>query len=301
MTGRIKQPRAFRDRNFSATSCAAFAARIGVLGFYLPFTINLQSVLGFSPVKAGLTMAPAALASAIAALAAGWISDRMGGKYILMAGLSLLAVALGWIALIAQTNSAWQDFLAPQLAAGIGLGCTFTPMISVAMRGVDPRRAGAASGVFNTICQTATVVGTAGVGALLENRLVSAFARQATLLTAGLPARARTRIITGFQAAGGSGLGVGSGRKPAGLTGQILTHGFLQAMGATMATLVVILFGGLASCLAIKQRLRSATADSPARMTGARTVAPAPRFRAHNPGDRAGRAIPATDAPASRA
>ena len=161
----------FKDRNYSLMNMVAAFIAIGMLGIFLPFSIYLQSVLGFSALKAGLTMAPASLVAMFVAPVAGRMSDRIGGKYILMAGLLLFAGGMGSIALIAQPNSAWYDFLLPQFVAGIGIGCTFAPMTTVALRNVNPMMAGAASGVFNTTRQVGTVIGTAGIGALLQNRL----------------------------------------------------------------------------------------------------------------------------------
>src|SRR5262249_46230791 len=183
----------FKDRNYTLMNWVAATVMIGMLGIFLPFTIYLQSVLGFSALKAGLTMAPASLVSMFVAPVAGRMSDRIGGKYILMVGLLLFAVGMGSIAVIAQVNSAWYDFLAPQFVAGIGIGCTFAPMITVAMRNVNPMLAGAASGVFNTTRQVGTVIGTAGVGALLQNRLIAGFTEQINLHGAHLPAAARDR------------------------------------------------------------------------------------------------------------
>jgi MFS family permease len=54
---------------------------IGMMGIFLPFTIYLQSVLGFSALKAGLTMAPASLVSMFVAPVAGRMTDKIGGKF----------------------------------------------------------------------------------------------------------------------------------------------------------------------------------------------------------------------------
>ena len=80
----------FKDRNYSLMNVVAAFIAIGMLGIFLPFSIYLQSVLGFSALKAGLTMAPASLVSMFVAPVAGRMSDRIGGKYILMAGLLLV-------------------------------------------------------------------------------------------------------------------------------------------------------------------------------------------------------------------
>ncbi|HEY1639142.1 MAG TPA: DHA2 family efflux MFS transporter permease subunit [Streptosporangiaceae bacterium] len=258
----------FRDRNFALMNWLAACISIGMLGIFLPFSIYLQSVLGFTALKAGLTLAPASLISMFVAPVAGRMSDRIGGKFILMAGVTLFAVGMGLIAFVAQPDSAWYDFLAPQVAAGIGIGCTFAPMTTVAMRNVNPVMAGAASGVFNTTRQVGSVIGTAGVGALLQNRLVAALTSQAELRGAGLPAAARHKLVAGFQAAAKSGLEEGSGHHLTGLGGQIFTHGFVEAMRPTMYTPIVLLLVGAASCAFIKRRKTSPAGPPPAGPAG---------------------------------
>ena len=101
------------------------------------------------------------------------MTDKIGGKYILMSGLILFGGGMGWLALIATPTSSWQSFLAPLIVAGFGMGCVFAPLVTTAMRNIEPQMAGAASGVLNTVRQVGLVIGTATVGALLQNRLVS--------------------------------------------------------------------------------------------------------------------------------
>src|SRR6266545_2263082 len=183
----------FRDRNYSVVNWVSGVLAIGMMGIFLPFTIYLQSVLGFSALKAGLTMAPASLVSMFVAPVAGRMTDKIGGKYILMSGLTLFALGMGWMALIAQPDSAWPSFVAPLIVAGIGMGCTFAPLITVAMRNIDPRMAGAASGVLNTVRQVGLVIGTAAVGALLQNRLVSSMNSQAATAARAVRGRDQAR------------------------------------------------------------------------------------------------------------
>ena len=247
----------FRDRNYALMNFVAGTISIGILGIYLPFVIYLQSVLGFSALKAGLTLAPASVISMFVAPVAGRLSDRIGGKYILITGLLCFCVGMAWLALVAQPASAWYVFFAPQIVAGVGMGCTFAPMTTVAMRNINPRMAGAASGVFNTTRQVGSVIGTAGVGALLQNRLFSALTSQARQRTVGLPAATRAHLISGFQAAARSGLEGGSGHRLTGLPGQIFSHGFVQAMRPTMLAPIAILLIGAASCLLIRRGQRA--------------------------------------------
>jgi len=277
----------FRDRNYSVVNWVSGVLAIGMMGIFLPFTIYLQSVLGFSALKTGLTMAPASLVSMFVAPVAGRMTDRIGGKFILMSGLTLFAAGMGWMALIAHPDSRWQSFLPPLIVAGIGIGCTFAPLITVAMRNIDPRMAGAASGVLNTVRQVGLVIGTAAVGALLQNRLVSSMNSQAATRSAALPPQVRGRFIAEIRASARNGIQVGAGQnggisKQAGLPASLVaevgrighdvfTFGYVDAMRTTMVMPVALLLIGAFSCLAIRRRERPAGPGSaaPAAATGA--------------------------------
>jgi EmrB/QacA subfamily drug resistance transporter len=249
----------FKDRNYALMNLVSGFIAIGMLGIFLPFSIYLQDVLGFSALKAGLTMAPASVIAMFVAPVAGRMSDRFGGKFILMTGLVLFAGGMGGVVLLAQTSSAWYTFLAPQLVAGVGIGCTFAPLTTVALHNISPMMAGAASGVFNTTRQVGTVIGTAGVGALLQNRLASGFASQVQQRAGQLPAAARQELLARFQATAKSGMAGGPAQHANGLEKAIFTHGFVQAMRPTMLVPILFLAAGAISCLFIQ---RTSRADS---------------------------------------
>jgi EmrB/QacA subfamily drug resistance transporter len=284
----------FRDRNFAVMNWVSGVLAVGMMGIFLPFTIYLQSVLGFSALKAGLTMAPASLISIFVAPAAGRMSDRIGGKFILMTGLFLFAVGMGWLALIVHPAATWYVFLPPLIVAGVGIGCTFAPLITVAMRDVRPQLAGAASGVLNTVRQVGLVIGTAAVGALLQNRLVSSMTSQAEQRSAALPGPLRHQLVAGFRAAAAGGIKVGAGQggstalklppgtSPALATQihhialNVFTYGYVDAMRATLLLPLVLLLVGSASCLAIKGGKRAAPEPSSAAAAGEAEAEQAP-------------------------
>ena len=259
----------FKDRNYSVTNWVSGVLAIGMMGIFLPLTIYLQSVLGFSALKAGLALAPASLISMFVAPVAGRMTDKIGGKYILMSGLILFAVGMGWIALIAHPNSTWPMFLAPLIVAGFGMGCIFAPLITVAMRNIEPRLAGAASGVLNTVRQVGLVIGTAAVGALLQNRLVSSMTGQASARSAALPPQVRHRFVNQIHASANNGIQVEAGQNggsthqipgaPPGLVAEItriahevFTSAYVTAMRQTMILPIILLAIGAVSCLAIR-------------------------------------------------
>jgi EmrB/QacA subfamily drug resistance transporter len=279
----------FRSRNYTLMNWVSCTLSIGMLGVFLPLTIYLQSALGYSALKAGLTLLPASLMSIVLAPGAGKLTDKVGGKYILMSGLSLFAIGMGWVVLVASPHSAWYDFLAPLIVAGIGMGCTFAPLTTTAMQEVEPRLAGAASGVLNTTRQVGSVIGTAAVGALLQNRLVASLTSEATTRAAALPPPVRGPFVNGFRQAASSGLVGGSGSSaarvppgtPASLAAQlqrlgaeVFTNGYVHAMRWTMLMPIAVVGLAAVSCFAVRRVTAgrppaAAPAGPGAQMTGA--------------------------------
>ncbi len=265
----------FRERNYSLMNWVSAVLAFSMLGLFLPFVIYLQSVLGFSAIKAGLTMVPMSLVSMPVAPIAGRLADRMGGKYILIFGLTMYGVGMALFDWVASIHSDWYSFTLPAMVAGLGMGCTFAPMTTVAMRNIEPRMAGAASGVFNTTRQLGGVIGSALVGAVLQNRLAAALHDQAVQRGAGLPTPVRQRFVDGFSGAARTGFQVGRGELggslPAGVPPQlahqisqiahdVFAYGFIDAMRVTLIVPIAAIGVGAASCLAIKRRPRGRAA-----------------------------------------
>ena len=266
----------FRERNFSLMNWVGATVNFGMVGLFLPLTIYLQSALGYSALRAGLTMLPMSLISGAVAPFAGRLADRVGGKYILLVGLTLFAAGMGWIDWRADVDSTWLTFLPGLVVGGVGLGCTFAPLATVAMRNIRPQLAGAASGVLNTTRQVGGAVGSAIVGAVLQNRLAVALHDQAVTYAAqlprDLPQEFRQRFVDGFSSAASAGFEVGTssssaaGRIPgvppqiadqiAALAHDVFAHAFVDAMRPTLLVPVVVLAVGAVSCLAIKRRAR---------------------------------------------
>lgn len=284
----------FSNRNFSLMNLVSGAMAFGMLGLFLPFVIYLQSVLGMTALQAGLAIVPMSLVSMPMAPFAGRLADRIGGKYILMLGLALFAAGNALIIWVSATTSTWSDFLPAFLIAGAGLGMIFAPMTTVAMRNIQPQVAGAASGVLNTTRQLGGVVGSAAVGALLQNRLAEDLKSQAAARAGALPAQLRRQFVDAYSQAAQGGLQVGRGQSgaaaaqlPAGLPPQVvqqlaqISHdvfvaAFVEAMKATLYLPVAILALAALSCLLIQRRAAAAAASEGAEgREAARQVSPA--------------------------
>jgi len=263
----------FEERNFAVANWIAASIAFGMMSLFLPIVIYLQSVRGFSALTAGLTLAPMSLTSMVVAPFAGRTADRIGGKYILMVGIFVFAVGFGSLTFVAGPDSTWINFLVPAIVAGAGMGMTFAPMTTVAMRNISPRMAGAASGVLNTTRQVGAAIGSAVVGALLQNHLATALHDQAVAHAAALPAAYREQFIAAFSSVAANGFEIGTGQNgaklPAGLPPAVaqqltsLAHdvfvtAYIDALKPTLIVPIAVLALTALSTLLIKRRQRPA-------------------------------------------
>jgi EmrB/QacA subfamily drug resistance transporter len=263
----------FEERNFAVANWIGASIAFGMMSLFLPIVIYLQSVRGFSALTAGLTLAPMSLTSMIVAPFAGRMADRIGGKYILMTGVFVFAIGFGTLTIVAGADSTWLTFLVPAIVAGAGMGMTFAPLTTVAMRNIEPRMAGAASGVLNTTRQVGQAVGSAVVGALLQNRLAITLHDQAVSHAAALPVAFRDQFVAAFSSVAANGFQIGTGENgaklPAGLPPSVaqqltaLAHdvfvtGYIDALKQTLVLPIVVLALTAFSALLIKRRARQA-------------------------------------------
>ena len=259
----------FRDRNFSLMNWAGTAMSFAMQGIFIPITIYTQSVLGMTPLQSGLTIAPMSLTAGIVAPFAGRLADRIGGKYLLVAGLALFGAGAAIVTAVATVSSTQLTFFLPWVLTGVGLGLVFAPMTTIAMRDIKPAMAGAASGVLNTTRQLGSVIGAAAVGAVLQNQLAIALHDQAASAAVQLPPAFRQPFVDGFAQAAKSGLQVGRGQTGAALpanlppavlgTVQQLVHdvfnnGYVIAMRPTVGVAVVALAIASLTCLLVINR-----------------------------------------------
>ncbi|MFD5755851.1 MFS transporter [Streptomyces sp. NPDC127044] len=256
----------FKDRNFTFINFVGVTVSFGVVGMFLPLTIYLQSVLGFSALKSGLVLLPLALGSFVTAGPAGVLADKIGGKFILMTGLLAWTAALVWIVGAADVGSSWTAVAFPLFLAGLGAGCTFAPMATEVMRNVPAKLSGAASGVNNALRQVGSVLAGAVVGAVLQAQLASSLTAQARHRARRLPAASRDGFVGGFSRAGTDVNARQAARPPEGvphdiadrmrvLGAQVFGHGFVHAMGPAVLVSAVVLLTGAHTCLAVRRHL----------------------------------------------
>ena len=163
----------FRLRNFWVGNIIAFVVAFGMLGIFFPMTLFLQGVLGMTPIRAGLTMTPMSLMIMIAAPLLGRLTDKIGARWILASGLTLMTTGILFIVSRINLDTDWLSLAPALMVTGTGMGMTFAPMTAAAMREVPSRIAGSASGILNTTRNVGQVLGIAVLGSLLQSQVGS--------------------------------------------------------------------------------------------------------------------------------
>ncbi|SHG49846.1 DHA2 family efflux MFS transporter permease subunit [Bradyrhizobium erythrophlei] len=141
--------RLFKSSAFSSGITASllfYAAMYGVL-FLLPQF--LQTSLGYGPLGAGLRLLPWTATLFMTAPIAGTAVNKFGERRLVVLGLSMQAIGLGWIAMIISPGVAYSSLVAPLVLAGVGVSMAMPAAQNAIMGSVAVAEMGKASGVFN--------------------------------------------------------------------------------------------------------------------------------------------------------
>src|SRR5881398_3396975 len=108
----------FRNRTFSAANVASLLMFFGMFGSIFLLAQFFQTVQGYSPLQAGLRILPWTAMPIFVAPIAGALSDRIGGRPLMVTGLGLQAAGLGWIAAVSTPTVAYSALVVPFILSG---------------------------------------------------------------------------------------------------------------------------------------------------------------------------------------
>jgi MFS family permease len=260
----------------------------GMMGVFFLLPVFLQSVLGYSAIKAGLVMTPLAAVVIISAPVSGTLSDRLGPKWLMFSGTVIAALGFFLTMRAMQPSNSWPSFILPFAVSGFGIGMVMPPMTSAVMGSVAPERAGQASGVISSTRQIGSVLGIAVMGTLLLNRAVAylqtGIGAKLDASPFPLPAGTKQAILDAVatsasnmgQMAGGSGIGASMpssvqdmiAQVPASMQQQVIAFfkdlfnpdyimgEFAHAMRTTYLASIILMLVGAALALFVSGRIK---------------------------------------------
>jgi EmrB/QacA subfamily drug resistance transporter len=162
------------DRNRGGSYLGIGLAVVAMYGLFLLLTYDFQVVLGYSPVRAGLSFLPlSAAVLASSTLISRALLPRLAPRWLMTPGL--LAGAIGMATLTGlHVGAGYAAHILPaELLLGLGMGAVFVPAFSTATLGVGPRDAGVTSAVAGTAQQIGASVGTALLNTIAAAATVS--------------------------------------------------------------------------------------------------------------------------------
>jgi EmrB/QacA subfamily drug resistance transporter len=195
------EPSLFRNRSYVSGVVFSLVFLGAMAAISLTLSVALQAGLGYSPIQAGLTLAPFAVGGFAGSAVAAQAMQKLGrtvlhaGLLVMAGGLAVLAVVIGDVG--ARADS-W-DFVWPLLISGIGMGAVFMPLFDIVVGGLRDHEVGTASGLLQALQQLGSALGVAVIGTAFFGALGSQpdragdflhAAQLTTLLSVGLLALA---------------------------------------------------------------------------------------------------------------
>jgi EmrB/QacA subfamily drug resistance transporter len=159
-----------RIPSFTTLLITAAALPAAAWAYWVYETLWAQSVLGLSPVKAGLLFLPASCTTFVVSLVVGRVMHKKSKSMLI--GCGMLFIAAGALAqAVMRTGSGWPVVLPGLFLVGVGAGLVLGPMSAAAMAAVPGPRAGMAAGAVNTFRQLGYAIGVAVFGEVFRTGL----------------------------------------------------------------------------------------------------------------------------------
>jgi EmrB/QacA subfamily drug resistance transporter len=164
----------FRNRGFSSANAVSFFMYAGLFGALFLMAQFLQIALGHSPLDAGIRLLPWTATPMVVAPLAGGLADRFGNRPFMIIGLTMQAIGLGWVALIAAPDINYLELGIALTVAGVGTSFCFPTVANAVMGSVPPEEAGVASGTNSSLRELGGVFGVAVLAAVFTRHGVYA-------------------------------------------------------------------------------------------------------------------------------
>jgi EmrB/QacA subfamily drug resistance transporter len=188
----------FRKRTLTGANIVGLLVGASLFSMFFFITLYMQQVLGYSPIKAGLSYLPLSVLIIISAGLGGQLVTKLGFKPVLAMGMAFIAAGLAWFSQVSVDGGFTTDVLGPSCLAAVGLGFSFVTTTIAAVSGVEEAESGLASGLINTSQQVGGALGLAILATVANSRTDHVMSAGGSSLQNGL--------TEGFQAAflGGS-------------------------------------------------------------------------------------------------
>jgi EmrB/QacA subfamily drug resistance transporter len=162
----------FRNRGFATGAAVNFVLGTALFGVAFLMPLYFEIVRGRSPLDTGLLLAPQGVGAAIAIAIAGYLTDKIGARPVVLVGVVLALAGTGWYTQVGAHTGYLSTILA-LLLIGAGLGATITPSMAAAFQGLRPADIGQATSGINVVQRVAGALGSAVLAVVLQRAMTT--------------------------------------------------------------------------------------------------------------------------------
>jgi MFS family permease len=190
----------WRSRQFTAANLVTFVVYAAIsINFFL-LSVDLQQVLGYSPMAAGLATLPVTALMLALSARAGLLAERLGPRLPMTVGPLIVAVGLALLSRVQEGTTYLGTVLPGVIVFGFGLTLTVAPLTATVLAAASERYAGIASGVNNAVSRGAGLLAIAVIPGIAG--LTGAAYRDPAVFGTGF--RTAMLISAALAAAGGA-------------------------------------------------------------------------------------------------
>jgi EmrB/QacA subfamily drug resistance transporter len=193
----------FNNPTFAGANVVELLIMVVMFGVFFFTSVYLQIVNGWSPVQTGAMFLPLTCIMILEAPIAGWLSDRIGSRWLMSAGMLILGIAVLLLGRTGQQAHVWQ-LLPAFVVGGIGIGMTLSPAMAAVLGSAPEDKSGVAAGVLDTFRQVGGALGVSVMGAVVANSLAGAVPGSPTFAAAFVSGYRSALHVAAFAAFAGS-------------------------------------------------------------------------------------------------
>ncbi len=153
-------------RGFLPAGLTVATSNLVMYAVFIALPLFLAQRVGWSTREVGWALAGMSLAMLVFGPLGGLLADRFGHRPPAVAG-AVVALAGALIFVAISPTWPWWAFLGVLVVLGTGIGLASAPIQAAAMQAAGSGEAGQAAGLFSTMRYTGSIVGTAGLAAVL--------------------------------------------------------------------------------------------------------------------------------------
>ena len=161
---------ALKNKVLAAGCSCSFVQGFGLFSTLFVLPVFLQNLRGYTAQQSGVIMLTWALASAVAMMISGAISNRVSPRLIIAIGAVSCAVSMYSMNSVTYLSGPEHIFW-PQVFLGAGIGFTMVPLMTASLAGLTGSDLGDGSGLFNMTRQLGGSIGIALISTILSKRI----------------------------------------------------------------------------------------------------------------------------------